>query len=85
MSESNQTFEKAQELYQAQLLKLGLTIQTVSIAQFETPQHPMNPNLYFQLCGVTGFQKLNGKDYSTYLSMWRERHEAWKNAPPSFH
>ena len=36
-------------LYQNELINLGLSSQTVTITEFETPQHPMHPNLYFQL------------------------------------
>lgn len=68
-------------LYQNELINLGLSSQTVTITEFETPQHPMHPNLYFQLTGVRGFCEINGKDYTSYLKMWRERKESYDKAP----
>ena len=77
------SMETAMELYQTELKTLGL--EEENITQYEDSKYPMHPNLYFTLCGVSGFQNINGKDYPTYLKMWRTRHEAWKNAPEQLH
>lgn len=67
----DQEFDEASRLYQKTLEELKISQETCS--KFESDTHPMSPNLYFQLCSVRGFQKLNGKDYPTYLAGWKER------------
>ena len=42
----------------------------------ETENCPMCPNVFFGLCSVRGFNKLNGYTYVDYVSHWRER---WGN------
>tara|TARA_B110000114_G_scaffold160931_1_gene177915 strand:- start:61 stop:255 length:195 start_codon:yes stop_codon:yes gene_type:complete len=40
---------------------------------FETVEHPMSPNLFYQLSNVVGFNKLNGRTYSEYVNIWLEK------------
>ena len=39
----------------------------------ETVTQPMHPNLYYQLCSVSGFTNLNGSTYEEYISLWKKR------------
>ena len=40
---------------------------------FETVDHPMHPNLFFQLSSVQGFNKMNGYSYDEYVQLWHKR------------
>ena len=40
---------------------------------FETEEHPMCPNLFYQLSNVIGFNKLNGRTYPEYIDRWLEK------------
>ena len=39
-------------------------------AFYETQNHPMHPNLFYQLSMVIGFNKLNGANYTEYIDNW---------------
>ena len=39
----------------------------------ESTEHPMHPDLFFQLSRVRNFNELNGYTYEEYLSKWKER------------
>ena len=82
MSNSYQKeFKEAIKLYEETLEKLNICKESCS--KFESNIHPMSPTLYFQLCGVRGFQELNGNDYPTYITGWNERFNSAKKAKES--
>jgi len=40
---------------------------------YESTDHPMHPNFFFQLSKVRNFNELNGYTYAEYLEKWKER------------
>lgn len=41
----------------------------------ESKDCPMHPNVFFGLCSIKGFNKLNGYTYVDYVKQWKLRRE----------
>lgn len=39
----------------------------------ETDEKPMHPNLFYNLCSVHAFNRLNGYSYQEYIDKWKIR------------
>lgn len=69
-------YKQAVELYQKILNEINIKEEDCSM--FENEEHPMNPNMYFQLSQVRGFNELNGIDYSSYIKEWKNKYNLAK-------
>ena len=45
---------------------------------YESDQHAMHPNMFYQLSQVKGFNTLNGKTYKLYLDNWKTMRKKYK-------
>ena len=42
-------------------------------AGVETDNSPMSPDMFFQLCSISGFNRMNGYTFKEYLDKWKKR------------
>ena len=63
------------KLYRESLPSFNIKLEECTF--YETANHPMHPQMFYQLSSVRGFNDLNGHTYGKYLQDWTTR---WKSA-----